>query len=124
MLTSCQFMAEGAVRRPSGRLIPKAAQSKFESVCGESVPEPNSRVDLRSLSTSISVSPLGLRRRKLDRLERLRCRDSREADCHQRKRKYKRCFVFHQRVPSECFQPRFSASLAIPTVDLFCCRGL
>ena len=36
MLTSCQFMADGAVRRPSGRLMPKAAQSKFESVCGGS----------------------------------------------------------------------------------------
>src|SRR5208337_529804 len=57
MLTSCQFMAEGAVRRPSGRLIPKAAQSKFESVCSESVPEPNSRVDLRSLRTSIRGRP-------------------------------------------------------------------
>src|ERR1017187_5354571 len=57
MLTSCQFMAEGAVRRPSGRLIPKAAQSKFESVCGESVPEPNSRVDLRSLRTCIRGRP-------------------------------------------------------------------
>ncbi len=39
MLTSCQFIAEGAVRRPSGRLIPKAAQSKLESLCGESVIE-------------------------------------------------------------------------------------
>ena len=34
------------------------------------------------------------------------------------KRKDERRFVFHERVPSECFQPRFSASLAIPTVDL------
>jgi hypothetical protein len=57
MLTSCQFMADGAVRRPSGRLMPKAAQSKFESVCCESVPEPNSRVDLRSLRTSIRGRP-------------------------------------------------------------------
>src|SRR5512140_1163829 len=57
MLISCQFIAEGAVRRPSARLIPKAAQSKFESVCGESVSEPNSRVDLRSFRTSIRGRP-------------------------------------------------------------------
>src|SRR5579859_28148 len=57
MLISCQLIAEGAVRRPSGRLIPKAAQSKFDSVCGESVLEPNSRVDLRSLRISIRGRP-------------------------------------------------------------------
>src|SRR5208337_1901887 len=57
MLTSCQLIAEGAVRRPSGRLIPNAAHSRFESVCGESMPDPNSRVDLRSLRTSIRGRP-------------------------------------------------------------------
>jgi len=57
MLISCQFMAEGAVRRPLCRLIPKAAQSRFESVCCESVSEPNWRVDLRSLRTSIRGRP-------------------------------------------------------------------
>src|ERR1039458_4176874 len=57
MLTSCQFMAEGAVRCPSGLLIPNAAQSRLESVCGERVAGPNSRVDFRSLSTCIRGRP-------------------------------------------------------------------
>src|ERR1039458_10131682 len=57
MLTSCQFMAEGPGRRPSGRVISKAAKSEFEGVGGKSVPEPNSRVDLRSLRTSIRGRP-------------------------------------------------------------------
>src|ERR1019366_9956896 len=57
MVTSCQFMAEGAVRCPAGLLIPNAAQSRLESVCGERVPGPNSRVDLRSLSTCIRGRP-------------------------------------------------------------------
>ena len=42
---------------PTGLLIPNAAQRRLESVCGERVPGPNSRVDFRSLSACSSGRP-------------------------------------------------------------------
>jgi hypothetical protein len=61
-VNSFRFIAEGAVRFPeSGRLTPKAAQSKFESVWGGNFSEPNSREDFLSFNTCIKGFPPSVR---------------------------------------------------------------
>src|SRR5208337_1263628 len=58
MSISCQFEADGAVRRPvSGRFIPQAAQSRSESTFRGNLIVLNDRVDFLSFNESINVLP-------------------------------------------------------------------
>jgi hypothetical protein len=50
-------MADGAVRLPSGRLMPKHAQSKLESWLGDKSLESNSRPVERFAKASIKGMP-------------------------------------------------------------------
>src|SRR5450759_663783 len=53
----CRLFAEGAVRLPSGRFTPYAAQSRFESACGDNFPVLNSLPLWRALRACISGMP-------------------------------------------------------------------
>src|ERR1039457_6873994 len=53
----CRLFAEGAVRLPSGRFTPYAAQSRFESACGDSFSGLNSLPLWRALRACISGMP-------------------------------------------------------------------
>src|ERR1035437_1813229 len=53
----CRLFAEGAVRLPSGRFTPYAAQSRFESACGDNLSVLNSLPLLRALRACISGMP-------------------------------------------------------------------
>ena len=54
---SCLFLADGAVRRPSSRFTPHAAQSRFDRTWGGSFSVLNSRLDCRALRTCIKGLP-------------------------------------------------------------------
>jgi len=60
MSVSCQFFAEGAVRLPSGRFIPKAAHKRFDRVCIGSFSPLNVRVDILSFNADMSGFPPSL----------------------------------------------------------------
>ena len=84
------------MRRPSGLLIPNAAQSRLESVCGERVPaaELAGRFPVLQHLHQRAAS-VGLRRREFDALEVLRCRAEGESYCREHKPQKERCFAFH-----------------------------
>ena len=63
------------MRRPSGRLIPNAAQSKLESVCGERA-RTKLACGFRSLSTCVEDALRWSEAEEVGRVETLRCRES------------------------------------------------